>query len=145
MRHCQHPHRRRSRITEQINPAFLSSDDPFGNRAGTEEDYYWRALSGDVTRKDLLPATYLELHELCYEAWSVNPLASAILEITTSFVLGKGVIVGGRKSRASLEPTCRVSSCIIIGIPHIRQLKNKNLRRIRHPDVTQEKALLLLL
>ncbi|GER88626.1 hypothetical protein KDW_27880 [Dictyobacter vulcani] len=93
MRHRQHSRHRRSRITEQINPAFLSSDDPFGNRAGTEEDYYWRALSGDVTRKDLLPATYLELHEQCYEAWSVNPLASAILEITTSFVLGKGVLV----------------------------------------------------
>ncbi len=38
-----------------------------------------------------MPSTYLEVHNACYEAYNANPLAFAIVEITTSFVLGKGV------------------------------------------------------
>lgn len=60
---------------------------------GTEEDFYWRRLSDDASLKDVIPATYLELHYQCYEAWNANPLAAAIIEMTTSFVLGQGVTV----------------------------------------------------
>ncbi|GCF09561.1 hypothetical protein KDI_31250 [Dictyobacter arantiisoli] len=59
----------------------------------TEEDYYWRRLSDDLSLKDVMPATYLDLHYQCYEAWHANPLAAAIIEMTLSFVLGRGVIV----------------------------------------------------
>lgn len=41
----------------------------------------------------MIPSTYLELHNACYEAYNANPLAFAIIEITTSFVLGKGVTI----------------------------------------------------
>ncbi|GAC1568506.1 MAG: hypothetical protein NVS3B14_17960 [Ktedonobacteraceae bacterium] len=45
----------------------------------------------------VVPSTYLELHNQCYEAYNANPLASAVIEITTSFVLGKGVTVAARE------------------------------------------------
>jgi hypothetical protein len=45
----------------------------------------------------VIPSTYLELHNTCYEAYNANPLASAVIEITTSFVLGKGVMVAARE------------------------------------------------
>jgi len=60
---------------------------------GDEEDFWWRRLSDNWCQKDVIPSTYLELHNLCYEAYNANPLAFAIVEITTSFVLGKGVTV----------------------------------------------------
>ncbi len=60
---------------------------------GDEEDLFWRRLSDGDTFKDVIPSTYLELHNACYEAYSVNPIAFAIIEITTSFVLGKGVTI----------------------------------------------------
>ncbi len=44
----------------------------------------------------VVPSTYLEIHNACYEAYNANPLAFAIIEITTSFVLGKGVTVAAR-------------------------------------------------
>src|SRR5579883_1892663 len=87
------------RIEELINPtAFASSptqEDWYWGRmaTGDEEDVFWRRLSDNWYQKDVIPATYLELHNLCYEAYNANPLAFAIIEITTSFVLGKGVMV----------------------------------------------------
>ena len=51
------------------------------------------ARSDNWYQKDVIPSTYLELHNACYEAYNANPLAFAIIEITTSFVLGKGVMV----------------------------------------------------
>ncbi len=84
-------------IQEQLNPTFLSSaptqeDQYWGHMAsGDEEDFWWRRLSDNWFQKDVIPSTYLELHNLCYEAYNANPLAFAIIEITTSFVLGKGV------------------------------------------------------
>jgi Phage portal protein, SPP1 Gp6-like. len=87
------------RIMEQVNPALMatnmSQEDYYWGRlaTGAEEDYYWRRLSDDFTFKDVVPATYLELHNQCYEAWNANPLAAAIIEMTTSFVLGKGVLI----------------------------------------------------
>ena len=86
-------------IKEQIDPTYMASsptqEDWYWGRlaTGLEEDRYWRRLSDNFYQKDVIPATYLELHNLCYEAYNANPLAFAIVEITTSFVLGKGVTV----------------------------------------------------
>ena len=96
-------------MQEQINPTYLASspteeDWYWGHMAtGDEEDFYWRRLSDNWFMKDVLPSTYLELHNLCYEAYNANPLAFAVIEITTSFVLGKGVSVA-----ASLPEVQRV-------------------------------------
>ncbi len=85
------------RIQEQINPTAIASsptqEDWYWGRMATggEEDYYWRRLSDNWYMKDVIPSTYLELHNTCYEAYNANPLAFAIIEITTSFVMGKGV------------------------------------------------------
>lgn len=87
------------RIQEQINPTYnasspLQEDWYWGRLAtGDEEDYYWRRLSDNWYQKDVIPSTYLELHNACYEAYNANPLAFAVIEITTSFVLGKGVTI----------------------------------------------------
>ncbi len=89
-------------IQEQINPTALSSsptqEDWYWGRlaTGSEEDYYWRRLSDNWYQKDVIPSTYLELHNACYEAYNANPLAFAIIEMTTSFVLGKGVTVAAQ-------------------------------------------------
>lgn len=86
-------------IQEQINPTYFASsptqEDWYWGRlaTGSEEDFYWRRLSDNWLQKDVIPSTYLELHNTCYEAYNANPLAFAIIEITTSFVLGKGVVV----------------------------------------------------
>ncbi len=86
-------------IQEQIDPTAFSAsptqEDQYWGRlaTGDEEDYYWRRLSDNWYQKDVIPSTYLEIHNACYEAYNANPLAFAIIEITTSFVLGKGVTV----------------------------------------------------
>src|SRR5579863_4381623 len=91
------------RVVEQVNPtSFASSptqEDWYWGRlaTGDEEDYFWRRLSDNWYQKDVIPSTYLELHNTCYEAYNANPLAFAIIEITTSFVLGKGVVVAARE------------------------------------------------
>src|ERR1700680_379760 len=91
------------RIEELINPTAVASsptqEDWYWGRLATggEEDYFWRRLSDNWYQKDVIPLTYLELHNQCYEAYNANPLASAVIEITTSFVLGKGVTVAARE------------------------------------------------
>jgi hypothetical protein len=88
-------------IIEQINPTMLSMSAPtqedqyWGHLAGTgtEEDALWRRLSDVWYVKDVQPSIYLELHNAIYEAYHANPLAFAIIEITTSFVLGKGITI----------------------------------------------------
>ena len=87
-------------ITEQIDPTILATgaltqeDQYWGHlNSGSEEDYLWRRLTDNVYMKDVQPSIYLELHNLIYEAYHANPLAFTIIEITTSFVLGKGVSV----------------------------------------------------
>ena len=96
----KHVQRRRSRgrVVEQLSSAdgFSQEDVLWGDDVsgmGVEEDIYWRHLSDDASLKDVIPSTYLELHYQCYEAWNANPLAAAVIEMTTSFVLGKGVTV----------------------------------------------------
>jgi hypothetical protein len=95
----------RQRITEQINPTYFASsptqEDWYWGRAvsGSEEDYYWRRLSDNFYQKDVIPATYLEIHNQCYEAYNANPLAYAIVELTTSFVLGEGIAVSASNRR----------------------------------------------
>jgi hypothetical protein len=66
---------------------------------GTEEDYLWRRLSDNWYQKDLIPSTYLELHNEAYEAYNSNPLAHQAIEITTSMVLGSGLRVVARSPR----------------------------------------------
>src|SRR5579859_8018041 len=85
-------------LVEQVDPTFMSSsptqEDWYWNRAnGTDEDYEWRRLTDIWYQKDVIPSTYLELHNQCYEAYNANPLASAVVELTTSFVLGEGITV----------------------------------------------------
>jgi hypothetical protein len=87
-------------IAEQVNTTYLATAPPtqedytWGRYAtGGEEDYYWRRLSDVWYQKDLIPSTYLELHNTIYEAYHANPLAAAIIEMTTSFVLGKGITI----------------------------------------------------
>ncbi|GHO98450.1 hypothetical protein KSF_084980 [Reticulibacter mediterranei] len=87
-------------IQEQIDPTLLAFAAPTQEdytwsklTTGGEEDYYWRRLSDVAYQKDLMPSTYLELHNLIYESYHANPLAFAIIEMTTSFVLGKGITV----------------------------------------------------
>ncbi len=93
------------RVSEQINPtSFASSptqEDWYWGRVatGSEEDYYWRRLSDNFYQKDVVPSTYLEIHNACYEAYNANPLAFAIIELTTSFVLGEGVTIAARHPR----------------------------------------------
>ncbi|HLG68882.1 MAG TPA: hypothetical protein VK009_00505 [Chloroflexota bacterium] len=67
--------------------------------SGTEEDYLWRRLSDNWYQKDVIPSTYLELHNQCYEAYNSNPLARQAIEITTSMVLGSGLRVVARGQR----------------------------------------------
>lgn len=75
------------RIAEQINPAYFASsptqEDQYWSRYvnGTEEDYLWRRLSDNFYQKDVVPSTYLEIHNACYEAYNANPLAFAIIEL----------------------------------------------------------------
>jgi hypothetical protein len=66
---------------------------------GVEEDLYWRRLSDVWYMKDLIPSIYLEVHNACYEAYRANPLAFAIIEQTTSFVLGEGIKVSATNKR----------------------------------------------
>src|SRR5713226_8889104 len=61
--------------------------------SGTEEDYLWRRLSDNWYQKDVIPSTYLEIHNQCFEAYCSNPLARQAIEITTSMVLGSGLKV----------------------------------------------------
>ena len=92
------------RLQEQINPTFIASsptqEDWYWGRlaTGSEEDFFWRRLSDTWYEKDVLPSTYLELHNQCYEAYNANPLAFAVIEITTSFVLGKGIMVAAQEA-----------------------------------------------
>ncbi|MBX5450676.1 MAG: hypothetical protein IRZ24_11460 [Thermogemmatispora sp.] len=92
-------------ISEQVSPTAFAAgpvqEDWYWGRwaMGGEEDYFWRRLSDNWYQKDPLPTTYLELHNQCYEAYNANPLAFAIIEITTSFVMGKGVTIAARDPR----------------------------------------------
>src|SRR6266849_1202481 len=87
------------RLAEAINPTTYSGgplqEDWYWGRlsAGQEEDYYWRRLSDNWYQKDVIPSTYLEIHNQCYEAYNANPLANYIVEITTNFVLGTGITI----------------------------------------------------
>src|SRR5438552_2724856 len=67
--------------------------------SGMEEDYYWRRLSDNWYQKDVIPSTFLEIHNQCYEAYNANPLANYIIEISTNFVLGTGVSVACQNKR----------------------------------------------
>src|SRR5712691_1677652 len=68
--------------------------------SGTEEDYLWRRLSDNWYQKDVIPSTYLEIHNQCYEVYNANPLANYIVDITTNFVLGNGLTITAAARRA---------------------------------------------
>src|SRR6266567_2771777 len=93
-------------ITEQMNPVMMfgsmpTEEDYFWGapNGGSEEDRYWQSLSDIAYQKDLMLSTYLEMHSHIYEAWQSNPLARAIIEMTTSFVLGKGLTLVAKNKR----------------------------------------------
>src|SRR5256714_4659050 len=93
-------------LREQVNLTAYSAnptqEDYYWGRiaAGAEEDYYWRRLSDNWYQKDVIPSTYLEIHNQCYEAYNSNPLANYIVEITTNFVLGNGLTITAASRRA---------------------------------------------
>jgi hypothetical protein len=88
-------------ISEETNfPSGTLEDFYWGRPAsGTEEDYLWRRLSDNWYQKDVIPSTYLELHNECYESYNSNPLARQAIEITTSMVLGGGLKITARSPR----------------------------------------------
>ncbi len=83
------------------NATFPMQEDYYWGRlgAGMEEDYYWRRLSDNWYQKDVIPSTYLEIHNQCYEQFNANPIASYIVELMTNFVLGTGVTVTARNKK----------------------------------------------
>ena len=89
------------RLAEGLTGGGLLQEDRYWGRlaAGTEEDLYWRRLSDNWYGKDVLPSTYLEIHNQCYEAYNANPLANYIVEITTNFVLVNGLSVTAASRR----------------------------------------------
>src|SRR5215469_15835320 len=105
MKHTPPDMQEQQSIQEQINPTYFASsptqEDQYWSRyvSGAEEDYYWRRLSDQFYMKDVIPSTYLEIHNQCYEAYNANPLAFAIIELTTSFVLGEGITVSANNKR----------------------------------------------
>jgi hypothetical protein len=102
--HDVHPNRTSNGIQEQIDSAYSASsptqeDQYWGHSAGTNEDFTWRMLSDNWFQKDLIPSTFLDIHNQCYEAYNANPLAFAIIELTTSFVLGEGITISAANPR----------------------------------------------
>lgn len=84
----------RQRVSEQYSPPpwkYISSP--------SEDDYAWRSLADNYAPKDLVPSAYLALHQQAYEAYHANPLAFAIIETTTSFVLGRGIKLDASHTR----------------------------------------------
>jgi len=67
--------------------------------SGSEEDYYWRRLSDNWYQKDVIPSTYLEIHNQVFEAWNANPIASYIVELGVNFVLGDGIHVRAKNKK----------------------------------------------
>src|SRR5689334_21040989 len=68
-----HPLREQVNLTAySVNP---TQEDYYWGRiaSGAEEDYYWRRLSDNWYQKDVIPSTYLEIHNQCYEAFNANP------------------------------------------------------------------------
>ena len=110
------------RLAEQINPTSFSGpvtqEDWYWGRlaAGQEEDYYWRRLSDNWYQKDVIPSTYLEIHNQCYEAYNANPLANYVVEITTNFVLGTGLTIAATNRRVQkvLDRFCKNSTLPIL-------------------------------
>jgi hypothetical protein len=67
--------------------------------SGSEEDYFWRRLSDNWYQKDVVPSTYLEIHNQVFEAWNANPMANYIIEIGVNFVLGDGIQVRAKNKK----------------------------------------------
>src|SRR5713226_8875474 len=72
----------KKRVTEQIDPTVMSGstgtqEDWYWSKLtnGTDEDFLWRRLSDQFYLKDVIPSTYLEIHNQCFEAYQANPLA----------------------------------------------------------------------
>lgn len=57
--------------------------------AGSASDTQWRRISGNSDR-ELPVATWQRQVEVCYWLWKTNPLANWLIEILTTFVVGKG-------------------------------------------------------
>jgi hypothetical protein len=97
--------RRESQSLREATPAVAlqpTVEDWYWGRAGSsgsEEDYFWRRLSDNWYQKDVIPATYLEIHNQVFEAWNANPLANYIIEMGVNFVLGDGVQISARHKK----------------------------------------------
>lgn len=105
------PFRRTADLKEDTRPGAASQptteDWYWGRRgsSGTEEDYFWRRLSDNWYQKDVVPSTYLEIHNQVFEAWNANPMANYIIELGVNFVLGDGIHVraGNKKVQKVID------------------------------------------
>ena len=50
-------------------------------------------------QKDVVPSTYLDIHNQVFEAWNANPIANYIVEMGVNFVLGDGIQVRARNRK----------------------------------------------
>src|SRR5579884_48410 len=94
-----------TRLREDTNPGSASQptteDWYWGRRgsSGSEEDYFWRRLSDNWYQKDVVPSTYLDIHNQVFEAWNANPIANYIVELGVNFVLGDGIQVRAKNKK----------------------------------------------
>src|SRR5579884_1089694 len=94
-----------AKLREDTSPASASQptteDWYWGRRgsSGSEEDYFWRRLSDNWYQKDVVPSTYLDIHNQVFEAWNANPIANYIVELGVNFVLGDGIQVRAKNKK----------------------------------------------
>ncbi len=65
-----------------------------------EEDRWWRSLT-KAGEKDVTPTSLKDQLEQSLEAYRSNPLAFRIIELTTDYVLGRGIALRAREPRVA--------------------------------------------
>lgn len=69
-----------------------------------EEDRWWRSLT-KAGEKDVTPTSLKDQLEQSLEAYRSNPLAFRIIELTTDYVLGRGIALLARDPRVAVFVT----------------------------------------
>ncbi len=81
-------------IAARIREATDPNVDALGERTGP-----WRSLTAREGPTDITYSTLKDDQEDALEAWRTNPLAHRITELTTDYVLGKGVEISAKPKR----------------------------------------------
>ena len=68
----------------------MGCDNPSGMSYMTVNHEYLPLMGGPYY-KQLYLYGYLDMHRKCFEAWNHNPVAHTIVNLTTNFILGRGV------------------------------------------------------